>query len=301
MHDARHSEFILSDARDGWWNEDFLELVATRLRLGDARRLLDVGAGHGHWGQLWAPYLSPEAQLVGIERESRWVERATQRSEELGLAERFTYRQGRAEELPVADASFDVVTCQTLLMHLAKPVAAIREMKRVLAPGGTLLLAEPDNLANLLAGDSVRRAAGLAAQLALVRFQHRCNDGRRALGEGDHAIGQRLPQLLVDEGMLDIRVLLNDRASPSFVGATAHPAHQRALEEKAVNIERRAWLWDRATASRLYRAGGGTLEEFEVDFAAFMDDAERFVSALRAGSYSSAGGAIHYLVSARRS
>ena len=56
---------------------------------------------------------------------------------------RFRYRVADAKTLPFPDASFDLVTCQTLLIHLADPSAVIAEMARVARPGGLVLAAEP--------------------------------------------------------------------------------------------------------------------------------------------------------------
>ena len=58
--------------------------------------------------------------------------------------------RGDATEIPLPSESFDVVTCQTVLMHLAQPADALREMLRILRPGGLLVCVEPNNLWNYL-------------------------------------------------------------------------------------------------------------------------------------------------------
>jgi 2-polyprenyl-3-methyl-5-hydroxy-6-metoxy-1,4-benzoquinol methylase len=87
---------------------------------------------------------------VGVERDPRWVTQAREAATKLGLSDRWSFLQGVAEALPFADQSFDLVTCQTLLIHVADPAAVIAEMQRVVAPGGTVLLSEPNNLAGML-------------------------------------------------------------------------------------------------------------------------------------------------------
>ena len=63
---------------------------------------------------------------------------ARRRAAELGRA--VDLREGDAEALPFADASFDTAVCALSLCTIPDPAAAIGEMKRVLVPGGRLLL-----------------------------------------------------------------------------------------------------------------------------------------------------------------
>lgn len=135
-----HSAVFFNPQRDFWWNADYLQLLAQRLGLGDVRSALDVGAGIGHWGALLLPMLAAEAAIVGVERDPRWVERARQRSTELGLADRCRCVQGVAESLQFDDETFDLVTCQTLLIHVADVPGVLSEMCRVLRPGSLLLV-----------------------------------------------------------------------------------------------------------------------------------------------------------------
>jgi len=76
-------------------------------------------------------------------------------TKQAGIGCRCEYGMGAAERLPFADATFDLVTCQTVLMHIADVAVALTEMVRVLAPGGLLLAAEPNNLAGTLVLDSI--------------------------------------------------------------------------------------------------------------------------------------------------
>ena len=109
--------------------------MASRRQLDDVRSVLDVGCGVGHWGTLLVSVLSPEATITGVDREDEWVDAATRRAAAMDLAERCSYRRAAAKSLPFDDASFDLVTCQTVLIHVRDPRAAIREMLRVTKPG----------------------------------------------------------------------------------------------------------------------------------------------------------------------
>src|SRR4029079_4372233 len=88
------------DWRDTWWNADFLELMARRWRLSEARRVLDVGCGAEHWGRQLPPYLPPDATITGVDREAAFVEKANAKAGELGIAHRASYRPAAIESLP---------------------------------------------------------------------------------------------------------------------------------------------------------------------------------------------------------
>src|SRR5262245_53279586 len=98
--EAAHSAEHFGDTRDHWWNADFLRLMAKRWRLDAVRDVLDVGCGVGHWSMLLASVMSDKVHVTGIDREPIWVERAKARARELGLHERFSYREGEAQRLP---------------------------------------------------------------------------------------------------------------------------------------------------------------------------------------------------------
>src|SRR5262245_42409029 len=149
-----HSAEYFGDTRDFWWNRDFLDLMAARFCLGDAREVLDVGCGVGHWGALLGRLLPKEARVTGVDRDPFWVEKAKERARAQGEEGRVSYRQALAEELPFPDASFDLVTCQTVLIHARDPRATLVEMIRVTRPGGLIAVAEPNNMANALVLDS---------------------------------------------------------------------------------------------------------------------------------------------------
>ena len=99
------------------------------------------------WSRLLYPRLRAPARFVGVDREPRWVTEAGQhfrRAFPQVPPELLAFVQGDATRIPLPDNAFDVVTCQTLLMHLARPLEALREMLRILRPGGLLVCVEPN-------------------------------------------------------------------------------------------------------------------------------------------------------------
>ncbi len=97
-------------------------------------RVLEVAVGTGRN----LPHYSPGIALTGIELSPSMLALARQRAAELGLD--VDLRVGDAQRLPFADGSFDTAVCALSLCTIPDPATALREMHRVLVPGGRLLL-----------------------------------------------------------------------------------------------------------------------------------------------------------------
>jgi SAM-dependent methyltransferase len=294
-----HSAEYFGDTRDYWWNRDFLELMAKRWRLEAVREVLDVGCGVGHWGMLLASVLPSSARVTGVDREASWVEQAAARALARGMAERFSYRLGEAEQLPFADDSFDLTTCQTLLIHLRDPGAGLTEMLRVTKPGGLVAVAEPNNLSGSLLLDSISNQASIGEIVELVRFQLTCERGKVALGEGDNSLGDRVPGLFVARGLTDVEVYVNDKATPIFPPYTA--GEQRTFaEESRDGVARRFWIWSEGDTRRFFLAGGGAEGEFAVQFERALAARAKIVRGLDDGTYHGIVGGEFYVVAGRK-
>lgn len=144
--------------RDVFWAtrsyEDGCDRVALRAMLpAHGQRLLEVGAG---FGRLVGEYTGYD-EVVLVDPSDLHV--AAARDANLGDA-RIDVRLGRAEALPLPDASVDAVVCVRVLHHIEDPRAAMAEIRRVLRPGGILVL-EFANKRNLkaIARYLVRRQA----------------------------------------------------------------------------------------------------------------------------------------------
>jgi ubiquinone/menaquinone biosynthesis C-methylase UbiE len=301
MEQSPHSaQFLQSAARDYWWNLDHIELWARRVGLDGVRSVLDVGSGVGHWGRLLAGVLPPDATLVGVEREPRWVEEATERAAEAGLDDRFRYRVAGAEELPFEDESFDLVTCQTLLIHVADPPHVIGEMMRVTKPGGLVVASEPNNRALTLLVTSVSAEDTLEERIDLVRFYITCEEGKTVLGEGNNSLGDLVPGYFDEAGLEDIQACQSDKAS-LMIPPYDDPS-QQALKQ-AYLLDAKAgggWGWSKEDARRYFEAGGGDVAEFDGMWQRRLDEARRLAAAIEDGYFHAAGGDVLYLVSGRK-
>jgi ubiquinone/menaquinone biosynthesis C-methylase UbiE len=97
-------------------------------------RVLEVAIGTGRS----LPYYQADAIVTGIELSPAMLGIGRQRAADIGRE--VDFREGDAEHMPFEDGSFDTVVCALSLCTIPNPGTAIAEMKRVLVPGGRLLL-----------------------------------------------------------------------------------------------------------------------------------------------------------------
>ena len=99
--------------------------------------LLDAGCGDGRYFHVIAAD-PPTERLAGCDISERILATARKTAERVGLAPELV--RANVESLPFEDDSFDLVFCTQVLEHLLSPAEGVRELARVLRPGGVLLL-----------------------------------------------------------------------------------------------------------------------------------------------------------------
>ena len=146
---------------DHWMLPPILDLVMRQNQLKKYRgevvgaasgRVLEVGVGSG----LNFPFYGTQVEIVfGIDPSPRLLAVARRRATEAGV--RAEFLQGSATAIPLAENTIDTVVMTWTLCSIADPLTALREMRRVLKPGGKLLFAEH----------------GLSPEPGIERWQHR--------------------------------------------------------------------------------------------------------------------------------
>lgn len=103
-------------------------------------RVLELAAGPGDTGFLAAELISPGGVLICSDGAEGMLKAARERAEELGV-KNVEFRQLELEWIDLPTAHVDVIICRWALMLTVDPAAAVAECRRVLKPGGRLVVA----------------------------------------------------------------------------------------------------------------------------------------------------------------
>jgi ubiquinone/menaquinone biosynthesis C-methylase UbiE len=109
--------------------------------VGPGHQVLDIGTGTGVVAIEAARVVGKTGRVVGIDLSQGMLRHAKRRATEEGVAPWLTFHPDDAERLSYPDASFDVVLSLFALLHFPNPETALREMHRVLRPGGRVVVA----------------------------------------------------------------------------------------------------------------------------------------------------------------
>lgn len=127
---------------DSLWAAQLAQVQAellSRAALTPGERVLDLACGTGRVTQAAARAVAPSGQVLGTDLSGEMVAVALQQARAAGCGNADFARMG-AERLAVADGSVDVVLCSLGLMYMPEPERVLGEARRVLRPGGRLVV-----------------------------------------------------------------------------------------------------------------------------------------------------------------
>jgi demethylmenaquinone methyltransferase/2-methoxy-6-polyprenyl-1,4-benzoquinol methylase len=123
---------LLSFGQNGRWRTEMVSHTAAAR----PHSILDVATGTA--GVALELVRSTSAEVTGIDLTPAMLGTARTRVAQAGEAGRIRLVAGQAEQLPFADATFDALTFTYLLRYVADPAATLRELARVVVPGGSV-------------------------------------------------------------------------------------------------------------------------------------------------------------------
>lgn len=212
----------------------YRRLFLDRLPCQPGERVLDAGCGAGSDSRLLGERVGPEGRVIGVDFSRHLLHHARSRP-----AGPVNYAAGDLFHLPLPNGCLDGAICNRVLMHVQDPLAAVRDLVRVLRPGGWLGLCEPDWSAMRLEPDCETSRLVLHAHAA-------------AFAQGD--IGSRLESLARQAGGVEVGASVEGESTHDFAGIwpilnLERTLHQLVADGRLAGAEAEQWLAEVAAAA----------------------------------------------------
>jgi ubiquinone/menaquinone biosynthesis C-methylase UbiE len=228
--------------------------VADAAKVASGDRVLDVGCGTGVLARTAADRVAAEGQVTGLDLNEGMLAVARR------LRPTINWRQGDATKLPFEDATYDVIMSQFALMYFPDRVAALKEMWRVLTPGGRLVIA---------VWGPYERATGYVILTEIA--QRTCGQAAAAVLTAPFALGDKdqLLALFKAAGINEVVVELRD-------GTVTFPTIEAFVEAEVKGSPLEALL-DEAGYRGLMREAQERLPQFRADGGAVVMPLDAFI------------------------
>jgi len=219
------------------------ELIERARPIGPAARILDVGCGTGVVARLLRERLGGGASITGVDASAEMLAMAR------AVAPELDWREGNAMKLPFGDASFELVLSQQMLQFVPDRAAALREIRRVLVPGGRFVAATW----------RARHEQPLYEVLGQIAERHLGTANEKRFLLGDDAA---LRAALVEAGFADVRVEVVTRIDhyrefPYRLSALAANFDLQGLSSAEREARLSALEAESIEASKAFAADGG--------------------------------------------
>lgn len=201
----------LSGGENHWLMNQALLNAQTRrqilesLPISPDSRILDVGTGLGTVSFDLASQMQVEIEAIDVEREHLEKAKSLQNHlhEKMNLTGEINFKYADIYKLPYEDESFDFVIAWFVFQHLNDSDLAIREIKRVLRPGGYVCLIDIDD----------QFVVSYPTPSESVEKMHQAiSDLQQSYG-GDRFIGRKLPSYLDNQGLKVVATVIQPQTS----------------------------------------------------------------------------------------
>jgi ubiquinone/menaquinone biosynthesis C-methylase UbiE len=198
--------------------EPLARMLLQRVTIRPGQHVLDVACGTGVLARKAAPILGPSGFMMCVDLNAKMLEIAHRCAPDGGA--RLEWKQGDATSLPCADAAFDVVLCQQGLQFFPDKTGALREMHRVLKPGGQVGVSVwsivEHSPCSLAIAEALRRHVGAeVAQRYLAPFSF--GDSAELYASMNHA---QFRQVKVETAVIMRRLLPPMESIPGLLAST---------------------------------------------------------------------------------
>ncbi|MEQ8860077.1 MAG: class I SAM-dependent methyltransferase [Pseudomonadales bacterium] len=200
-----YDRYVLPKLIDAACGQKPMRLLRERYVPQASGDVLEIGIGSG---LNLAHYSEAVRSLTGLDPAAELTDRARERAERLQRPVQVLGVSG--EKIPSDDARFDTVVCTWTLCSIPNVYAALREMRRVLKPGGRLLFIEH----------------GRSPDAGVYRWQRRIEPLWKQIGGGCH-LTRRADELIQDAGFVIGELDSGYQPGPKFAAFMTHGIAQR--------------------------------------------------------------------------
>ncbi len=199
------TEYLMS-SRYNYFNDDYWEFLVKKVwKMNYPLKILDFGCGLGYLGLKILPNLPNGSTYTGVDMSEKLISEANDIFKTLPYESRFF--QGNIMEWD-SKIEFDVVICQTLMIHLPNPKEALKRMYSFVKPGGKVICIEPHYNSALLAGFYIDEIE--YSQITNLGILQKLYENDRKKNKNDGFIGNRLPMMMSEIGLRDVECRVSD-------------------------------------------------------------------------------------------
>ncbi len=217
--------------------------IVAWLQLAPGSRVLDAGCGGGGMTRLLAQAVGPDGEVFGLDANAELIEWNRSQVKDTDVARQIHFQEGDVLHLPFEDATFDLVWCSRVIHGLSDQVAGVRELARVVRPGGRVVLREGGLAPRFLPVDVGLGDPGLEGRLEVAHTLHFAN-WRASLPNGvaypygwshmlrEVGLNPVLPKSFLHEFTSPFDASQKDYLASRLSGYLHHPGHEQWLSTR---------------------------------------------------------------------